>query len=85
MEIGIFCSFSAQVDILLEIDFIEEMRTTCGSKEGPQTFFQNSPYSQKFILIPLILQPCISQFCAITKGVLSISADGLGLAVHMFQ
>ena len=25
----------------LEIDFVEEIRTTCGNKELPQTFFHN--------------------------------------------
>ena len=28
--------------IQFEIGFIEEMRTTCGNKEVPQTFFYNS-------------------------------------------
>ena len=32
-------------DTLLEIRFIEEMKTTSGNKEVPQTFFPNSLYS----------------------------------------
>ena len=39
----------------------------------PQTFFHNSPYSQKYDLIcftPYLWQPCISQFCDITKGII---------------
>ena len=31
-------------EILYEIGFIEEMRTTCGNKEVPQTFFHNSEF-----------------------------------------
>ena len=60
-------------EILLKIGFIEELRTTRGNKELPQTFFHYSPYSQKYVLIRLTLyhwQPCILQFCDITKGVL---------------
>ena len=58
-------------EILLEIGFIEEMRTTWGYKEVPQTFFHNSPYLRKYDLIPLIRyywQPSISKFCGITKN-----------------
>ena len=36
-----------------------------------ETFFYDSPYMQKydvFRLTPYLWQPCISQFCEITKG-----------------
>ena len=52
--------------ILLEISFIEEMRTTWGNKDVPQTFFHYFLYSQKynlFRLTPYHWQLCISQFC----------------------
>ena len=52
-------------EILVEISFIEKMRTTWGTKEVPQTFFHNSFYSPKYDLIRLIpyhLQPGILQF-----------------------
>ena len=55
--------------IMLESGFIEEMRTTLGNKEAIQTFFHNSPYSQKYDLIRLTMyhwQPCL-QFCGIIK------------------
>ena len=70
--------------ILLEIGFIEEMRTTRGNKEVPQTFFHISHSSRKIILIrltPYHWQPCISQFCDISKGLLYISTGSLGLQV----
>ena len=35
-------------EILLEIGFIEEMRTTGDNKEVSQTFFHISPYLQKY-------------------------------------
>ena len=60
-------------EILLEIGFVEEMRSTWGNKEVPQTFSPNTPYSRKYVLIcctPRHWQPCVSQFCDITKGVL---------------
>ena len=60
-------------EILLEIGFIEEMRTTSGNEEVPQTFFHNSLYLQKYDLIHWTSyhwQPCILQFCDITKGLL---------------
>ena len=38
-------------EILLEIGFIEEMRSTKGNQEVPLIFFHNSPYSQRFGLI----------------------------------
>ena len=56
-----------------EIVLIEEVRTTWSNKEMPRTFFQNLPYLRNYVLIRLTLyhwQPCISQFCDITKGVL---------------
>ena len=40
-------------EVLLEIGFIEEIRTTCGNKEMPQTFFHNCSYSRKYVLIRL--------------------------------
>ena len=42
-------------EILFEIGFIEEMRTTCGNKEAAQIFFTipNSSYSQKYVSIRL--------------------------------
>ena len=50
----------------------------------PQTFFPQFPYSRKYDLIcltPYHWQPCISQFCGITKGAQLISTDSLGLQV----
>ena len=38
-------------EILLEIGFIEEIRTTWGNEEVPQNFFHNSLYSRKYDLI----------------------------------
>ena len=38
---------------MFEIGFIEEMRTTWGNKEVPQTFFHNFHNSQKYDLICL--------------------------------
>ena len=60
--------------MLLEIGFIEDMRTTLGNKEVPQTFFHNSFYSRKYNLIRLTpnhCQPCILQICDILKGIIS--------------
>ena len=31
-------------EILFEISFIEEMRTTCGNEKVPQAFFHNSEF-----------------------------------------
>ena len=48
----------------------------------PETFFQNFPYSGKCDLIPLTphyWQPCVSQFCDVTKSLLQISTASLGL------
>ena len=36
---------------MLEIGFIEQMRTTWGNKKVSQTFFHNSPYSRKYNII----------------------------------
>ena len=50
-------------EILFEIGFIDEVRTTSGNKEVPQTFFHHSPHLRKCILIRFTLnhwQPCIS-------------------------
>ena len=38
---------------MLEIGFIEEMRTTWDNKELPQTFFHSSLYSRKYDFIRL--------------------------------
>ena len=65
------CGHVPLKEILLEISFIEEIRTTPGNKEVLQTFFPQFPYSQKYVLIrltPYHWQPYISQFCNITKG-----------------
>ena len=59
-------------EMLLKIDIIEEMRTTCSNKQVPQTFFHNYFNMQQYDLICLTTyhwQPCILQFCDITKGV----------------
>ena len=60
-------------EILLEIGFIKEIRTTVLEViKVPQTFFHNFTYSQKYDLVhltPYHRQPCILQFCYITKGV----------------
>ena len=41
-------------EVLLDIGFIEEMRTTRSKKEVPQTFFHNSLYFREYDLIRLI-------------------------------
>ena len=69
------CNYRIFVEeILLEIGcFIEEIRTTWGDKEVPQTFFHNSLYLRKYDLIrltPYHWQTCISQFCDITKSII---------------
>ena len=38
-------------EILLKINFIEEMRTTRNNKKMPQKIFYNSLYSRKYDLI----------------------------------
>ena len=61
-------------EVLLEIGFIEEMRTIWSNKEVPQTFFHNSLYfreSDLTRLIPYHWQPCILQLCDITKDIIS--------------
>ena len=63
-----YCLFF--LEILLKIAFVEEMTTTWGIKEVPQTFFHNSAYLRKYDwigLTPYRCQPCISQFCDITS------------------
>ena len=52
----------------------------------PQTFFHDSPYSRKYVLLrlpPYHWQTCISQFCDIKKDLylLSISTGCQGLQV----
>ena len=37
---------------MLEIGFIEEMRTTCGNEEVPQIFFPQFPLFAKMRFIP---------------------------------
>ena len=52
---------------------MQEKRTTLGIKEVPQTFFHKTLYFRKFDLIRLTphhWQPCISQFCDITKSII---------------
>ena len=47
-----------------------------------QSFFLNSLYPQKFVLIHLTMyhwQPCILQFCDITKNLLQINTSSQGL------
>ena len=39
--------------MLLEIGFIEEMRTHLANEEVPETFLPNSPSSQKYNLMRL--------------------------------
>ena len=59
-------------EILFEIDFVEEMKTTYGNKEVPKPFPTISTM-RKYVLIRLTTyhwQPWFSQFCDITKGVL---------------
>ena len=56
--------------MLIEIGFIEEMRTNWGNKEVPQIFFHDSFYSRKNDLIrlnPYHWQTYIWQFCDMTK------------------
>ena len=70
------CNYSIFVkEILLEIGFIQEMRTTWGNKEAPQTFSHNFISLQKHNLIrltPYHCQPCLhTHFCDITKGKIS--------------
>ena len=56
---------------MLEIGFIEEKSSPWGNKEtGPQAIFHKFFYLQKYDLIclnPHYWQPCILQFCDITK------------------
>ena len=75
----VYCIFSNCNDrifikeILLEIGFIDKMRTTWGNKEAPHTFFHNFLCLRKYDLIGLIRyhwQSCISKFCGITKGII---------------
>ena len=57
-------------EILLEIGFIEEMRTIRGNKEVPQTFFHNFFYFRKYDLIrltPCYCQPCIRNFVTLQR------------------
>ena len=79
LHINYIAIFSGYVSILpeknseklLEIGFIEEMRTTRDNKEVLQTFFHDSPYLRKCDLICLTLyhwQPCILHFCVSQKG-----------------
>ena len=59
--------------MLLEIGFIEKMRTTCDNKEVSQTFFHNFLYLRKRSLIrldPYHWQLLISQFFDIIKGII---------------
>ena len=56
---------------LLEIDFIEEMRTILGNKEVPQIFFHNILYLRKYDLIrltPYHCQPCIRNFLRLQQA-----------------
>ena len=56
--------------MLLEIGFIEEMKTTRGNKEVPQTFSQ-FPFFAKIQFNPFDFvhwQASISPFCDITKN-----------------
>ena len=48
--------------MLLEISFIEEIKTTWGNKEVSQTFFHNFSYSRKFNLVRLALPYATLQF-----------------------
>ena len=70
---------------MLKIDFIEEIRTAWDNKKVPQTFFHNSPCSQKYDLtglIPYHWQSCISRFYHTIKSVLmKISNGNLDLQV----
>ena len=59
-------------EILVEINFIEELKAIEVTKSCPP-FFHNSPYLRKYVLIRLTSyrwQPYISQFGDITKGLL---------------
>ena len=74
-QTSMWCFVEKLKDTLLEIGFIEELRTTSGNKEVSQTCFHNSLYSQNYDLIRLT--PChwlryISQFRDITKDVSQI-------------
>ena len=42
--------FSSLTEMLLEIGFIEQMRTAGGNEEVPKIFFPNLPYSRKYNL-----------------------------------
>ena len=57
-------------EILPEIGFIEEMRTTSGNKEVLQTFFHNSRKYNLIRLTPYHWQSRISQFRAITNDII---------------
>ena len=67
-----YCNYRIFVkEILLEIDFIKEMRTIWGNKEVPQTFFHNFLYLRKYDVIRLTThdcQPCIRNFVTLQKA-----------------
>ena len=68
-------ALSLLTQILLEIGFTDEIRTTSKNKEVPQTFFHNSSHSQKkkrFNPFDSVSyrQPCISQFCNFKRGII---------------
>ena len=77
-------------EILLEFSFIEEIITTRGNKQVPQTFFHNFPYSQKCVLIcltPYNWQVCISQLdfnVPLTSDIVSLFFPFLTLYVIVF-
>ena len=52
-------------EIMLEIDVIEELRTTSGNKEVLQTFFHNFLYSRKYDLNPFDSAPLATLLFAI--------------------
>ena len=51
-------------EILLEIGFIEEMRTTWGNNEVPQVFLPNSLYSREYYFLRFDPVP----ICDVTTG-----------------
>ena len=66
------CNYRIFVEeILLEIGFVEEMRTIWGNKKVPQTFFHNFLYLRKYDLIrltPYDCKPCIRNVVTLQKA-----------------
>ena len=66
--------------------FIKEIRTAWGNTEVPQTFFNNFPYSRKYVLIrltPYHLQPTFHNFVTSQKAYCRSGTGSLGLEFQL--